>query len=73
MAGSFYMAVTDISLLENVGDCIEAMEEMIWVIDFFIGRDAAKFFIENKFRADGDGDTGRWKAYWTKYLESCGL
>lgn len=58
MAGSYNHLIGGWSMIENMGDARECVEELFWLVESQIGRPAAEIMLE-RFRAMARGDEPR--------------
>ena len=58
MAGSLEHVLDGWSLIENMGDAYEAVEEMLWLVLSEIGEDKAKNLLNEKFFPMARGEIG---------------
>lgn len=56
MAGSYEHILTGWSLIENMGDAREAVEELLWLIQTEIGATRARQMLEDKYYPMCRGD-----------------
>jgi hypothetical protein len=49
MAGSYSHLKHGWSMIENMGDAHECVEELLWLVERGIGRDAAKKLLDEEF------------------------
>ena len=49
MAGSYSHLDVGWSMIENMGDAHECVEELFWLVEKYIGKDAAKMHLDNVF------------------------
>lgn len=63
MAGSYTMAAHDTTLLENLGDASEAIEEMLWLIFSQIGHENAMQLLDAKYYPMARGEIPMDEAY----------
>lgn len=61
MAGSYRHAIDGWSMIENMGDAYECVEELLWLIESKIGRDSALIALED-FYAIKRGDVAKDEA-----------
>ena len=56
MAGSYDHALGGWSMIENMGDAYEAVEELLWLVQYEIGEEKAKALLKSKFYPMANGD-----------------
>ena len=49
MAGSYKHCLNGWSLIENMGDAYEAVEELLWLVQSQIGEERAKMILDEEF------------------------
>ncbi len=63
MAGSYQHVLHGWSLIENMGDAQEAVEELIWLVQSQIGTNKAKYLLKSRFYPMQRGEIKKDKSF----------